>query len=180
MQINVASIMTRQTISARPDSTVAEIAKLLTDHDISAVPVCAEDGALLGMISEGDLVRPFREEHSLRSAWWLGVLSRGKTLAQKLADYIQTDQRCARDLMTHAVITTSETTTPAEIADLLLRHRIKRVPVVRNGQLVGIVSRADLVRALSVWRDTLGEREWQPSPGGSDHPLIVSAARGQN
>src|ERR1700693_945041 len=108
MSIAATDIMTRQVVTARPDSTVAEVAQLLTDHDISAVPVCAHDGTLLGMISEGDLMRPFGQDHSLRRAWWLGTLARGNALAPALADYIRVDRRHAGDLMTQPVVTAAE------------------------------------------------------------------------
>jgi CBS domain-containing protein len=178
MSINAASIMTRQKITTRPDSTVAEVARLLTYHDISAVPVCDADGTLLGMISEGDLMRPFGREHDLHRAWWLGVLSAGDLLAQRLADYIRQDRRHVRDLMTHPAVTAGEMTTLGEIANLLLRHRIKRVPVLRDGQLVGIVSQADLVRELALWPDAFDHEEWQPSRAGSDRPLTDVAGSG--
>jgi len=170
MPKNAASIMTRRVITARPDSSVADIARLLSEHAISAVPICAEDGALLGMISESDLLRPFREEHSLRPDWWLGVLSLGGRLAPALAAYIQQDAHCARDLMTQPVITACETATPEEIADRLLRYHIKRVPIVRDGRLVGIVSRANLITALALQRDGDGHSDWQPKRAGGDNP----------
>jgi CBS domain-containing protein len=170
MPINVADIMTRQVIIARPDSTVAEVASLLTGHDISAVPVCADDGTLLGIISEGDLMRPFRQEHGLRRDWWIGILSSGEELARALADYIRQDHRGASDLMTQPVITASETASLVEIADLLLRHNIKRVPIVRDHQVVGIVSRVDLIRAMVLQRAVFHHRAWQPGKAGSDNP----------
>jgi CBS domain-containing protein len=170
MPMNVADIMTRQVIIARPDSTVAEVASLLTGHDISAVPVCADDGTLLGIISEGDLMRPFRQEHSLRRAWWLGILSSGGELARALADYIQQDHRGASDLMTQPVITAGETASLVEIADLLLRHNIKRVPIVRDHHVVGIVSRLDLIRAVASQRVVFHELDWQPGKAGRDNP----------
>jgi CBS domain-containing protein len=169
MPIDAAGIMTRQTITARPDSTVAEVAGLLSQHDISAVPVCSDDGILLGMISEGDLLRPFREEHSLRRAWWLGVLAIGASMAHALARYIQQDHRRAEDLMTRAVISANEMLTPEDIAQLLLRHNIKRVPITRNGVLVGIVSRADLIRVLA-WQRSPVEEDWQANAAGGDNP----------
>ncbi|HEX2941854.1 MAG TPA: CBS domain-containing protein [Rhodopila sp.] len=174
MPMDAASIMTRQIITARPDSSVADVAKLLTDYDIGAVPVCAADGALLGIISESDLMRPFREDHSLRRAWWLAILSHGDTLPQQLADYIRQDRHCASDLMTHPVITAQEDICLSDLAVLLLQHHIKRVPIVRDGRPVGIVSRADLVRALALHRDAFGETTWEPSCAGSDNPAIIS------
>ncbi|HQT76594.1 MAG TPA: CBS domain-containing protein [Rhodopila sp.] len=173
MSMDAASIMTRQTITARPDSTVAEVAKLLTDYDIGAVPVCAADGTLLGMISESDLMRPFREANALRRPWWLAVLALGDDLAQKLADYVRQDHRRASDLMTHPVITAEEGISLPELAILLLQHRIKRVPIVRHGRLVGIVSRADLIRTVALRREAFGDVNWEPSGAGSDNPAIV-------
>jgi CBS domain-containing protein len=170
MTMDAARIMTRRTITARPDSTVAEVAGLLSQHDISAVPVCADDGTLLGIISEGDLLRPFREEHSLRRAWWLGVLSAGEPMAHALARYLQQDHRHAEDLMTRTVISASETLAPEDIAKLLLRHNIKRVPITRNGLLVGLVSRADLIRALARQKSSVDDQDWHPNSAGSDNP----------
>jgi len=97
-------------------------------------------------------------------------------MARALADHIPLDHRRACDLMTHPVITANETATPAEIADLLLRHRIKRVPIVREGHLVGIFSRADLIRDLALRRDQFDGLEWQPSRLRGDNPAIVLPA----
>src|SRR6185437_1788911 len=99
MTIDAASIMTRTVVSARPDDTVAQVAALLTEHEISAVPVCDKDGKLIGMLSEGDLMRPFGEENALRRSWWLGMLAEGTDLAPEFLDYVRLDRRRARDLM---------------------------------------------------------------------------------
>lgn len=168
--IDAADIMTRPVVSARPDSTVAEVAKLLNEHDISAVPVCAEDGTLLGMISDGDLMRPFGQDYALRRTWWLGLLAGGDALVRTLADYLQTDRRQAGDLMTHPAITAADDATLGEIAELLMCHRIKRVPIVKDGKLVGIVSRANLINALAVHPAPLADWEWPLAMAGSDNP----------
>jgi CBS domain-containing protein len=170
MPKNAASIMTRQVATIRPDATVAETARLMLDRDIRALPVCAEDGTLLGMISESDLMRPFREEHGLRRPWWLAVLSSADRLARPLAEYIRNDRRRARDLMTAPAITATETAGLAEVVVQLLRHRIKRMPIVRDGRLMGIVSREDLIRILALEPDILGGAPRQPSRIGSDRP----------
>lgn len=149
MTIDAASIMTRDVVTAGPDDTVARVAALLTEHEISAVPVCDKDGKLLGMLSEGDLMQPFGQENALRRAWWLGMLAEGTDLAPEFLDYVRLDRRRAKDLMKTDVITATERSSAAEIADLLNKHKIKRVPIVRDGKLVGIVSRADLIRAMS-------------------------------
>jgi CBS domain-containing protein len=141
--------MTRQVITAGPNDTVAQVAELLSDHAISAVPVCNERGQVLGMLSEGDLMRPFSNAHSEKRAWWLNLLAEGTDLAPSFLDYLRMDRRHARDLMTKPVITATSKTTLPELADLLARHGIKRVPIVQDGRLLGIVSRADLVRAMA-------------------------------
>ena len=155
MIMDAGSIMTRTVITAGPDDTVRALAALFTRHGISAVPICDKDGMLLGVISEGDLMRPFGQANKLRRDWWLGLLAEGTDLAPEFLDYLRIDNHRARDLMTASAITATESTTVSEIADLLQRHHIKRVPIVRDGKVVGIVSRADLVRALARTPDAL-------------------------
>jgi len=147
--LTAGAVMTKKVASARPDDTVAEVARLLTAHDISAVPVCDASGALLGMLSEGDLMRPFGEAFAMKRAWWLNILAEGTDIAPAFVDYLRMDHRKASDLMSRPVITATESMTLPEIADLLAEHHIKRVPIVRDGKIVGIVSRADIVRALA-------------------------------
>ena len=149
MPLDAATIMTRTVVTVGPDDTIAAVAKALTDHGISAVPVVAPDGALLGMISEGDLMRPFGQENALRRDWWLNLIAEGTDLSQEFLDYIRLDRHRARDLMSPKVVTAPETASIGELADLLAHHRIKRVPILRAGKLAGIVSRADIVRALA-------------------------------
>lgn len=157
MSLTAANIITRDVITARPDDSVADVARLLSDHEVSAVPVCDEQGRVLGMLSEGDLMRPLGKENALKRDWWLTLLAEGTDLAPAFVDYIRLDNRRARDLMVRPVITAADTANVPEIADLLARHRIKRVPVVRDGKLVGIVSRADVVRALATTPEAVME-----------------------
>lgn len=137
-------IMTTDVVTVAPDTTVKEIASLLLQHRISAVPV-TQGGKVLGIVSEGDLMhRPESATERARS-WWLRAFTDSETLAQ---EYAKSHGRRAVDVMTRHVVAVAEETETAEIANLLDSHRIKRVPVVRGGKLVGIVSRADLLRAL--------------------------------
>ncbi len=142
-------IMTQRVVAARPDDTVADVAKLLSENCISAVPVCDPDGRLLGMISEGDLMRPFGQENATKRAWWLNMLAEGTELASGFVDYLRLDQHRARDLMSSPAVTATEAANIGEVADLLFRHKIKRVPIVRDGKVVGVVSRADLIHTLA-------------------------------
>ena len=157
MSVDAATIMTQDVVTAGPDETVAQVARKLATHHISAVPVCDKDGMVLGMLSEGDLMRPFSTETEIRRAWWLRMLAEGTELAPAFLNYVREDQRRAKDLMVTPVITAMEQTPAREIADLMMQHHIKRVPIVRNGRLVGIVARADLVRAIARSPDALSE-----------------------
>lgn len=147
--MDAASIMTRGVITAHPTDTVARVARILAEHAISAVPVCDDNGALLGMISEGDLMRPFVDTNVRRRAWWLTLLADGNDLAPEFLDYVRLDRHQIGDLMTKPVITATETAHVTELAEQMVRNRIKRVPIVRGEKLVGIVSRADVIRAIA-------------------------------
>jgi CBS domain-containing protein len=172
MAITAANIMSRQVIVVRPDGTLVEAARLFNERDISAAPVCAEDGTLLGMISESDLKRPFKKGRALGAPWWLNILRFGDQLVRELAYCIKSDHRCVRDVMTQPAITSEETCSISQIADLLLRHRIGHVPIMRAGRLVGIVSHRDLIQALACCDYAFDMADWRPSQAGSDHPAI--------
>jgi CBS domain-containing protein len=138
--------MTRKVIAAAPDTTIDQIAALLIKHRISAVPIVDQRGNLVGLVSEGDLMRRVEGSNRERRAWWLSLFS-GKERTP--ADFIKERGRHARDIMTKNVRTVAPETTVGEIAQILERHQIKRVPVVESGRLVGIVSRANLLHALA-------------------------------
>ena len=143
-------VMTTAVVTAGPDTSTQEIAELLLEHGISAVPVVDDTGEVIGMVSEGDLLRFNDEDREARRAWWLAMLADGgNSRYEPLASQTTHDRR-ARDVMSAPVVTVSEHTDVSEIGKLLGTHKIKRVPVLRDGQIVGIVSRADLVRALSL------------------------------
>jgi CBS domain-containing protein len=147
--LNASSIMTRDVVTARPTDTVAHVARLLSDRGISAVPICDDDGALLGMASEGDLMRPFVDSNVKRRGWWLTLLADGTDLAPEFLEYVRLDRHKVGDLMTTPVITAQESASLTDLADEMVHHRIKRIPIVRDGKLVGIVSRADVIRAIA-------------------------------
>ena len=147
--------MTRAVVTASPDDDVSTLAGLLTKHGISGMPVCDKDGALLGIISEGDLMRPFGEANSMRRDWWLALLAEGERLAPEFLDYIRLDRRRARDLMTAKVIVATEDTSAQKLADLLRQHGIKRLPIMKDGKVIGIVSRADLIHAVAQGGDLM-------------------------
>jgi len=148
-------VMTTGVITVDPDTSVQAVAKLLSERGISGVPVVDAADRLVGIVSEGDLLhrvetgterRPERLTGRRRS-WWLDTIASDEDLAR---DYAKSHGRTAKDVMTREVISVSDTTELADVAMLLETKRIKRVPVLRDGKLVGIVSRANLVRALAI------------------------------
>jgi len=147
--LDASSIMTREVVTARPTDTVAHVARLLSKNAISAVPICDAECTLLGMVSEGDLMRPFVDSNVKRRAWWLTLLADGTDLAPEFLDYVRLDRHEVGDVMTRPVIDAPATASITELAELMTRHRIKRLPIVRDGKLIGIVSRADVIRTIA-------------------------------
>lgn len=139
-------IMTTRLVTARPDTPVRELAVQMLEQRISAVPIVDDEDRLLGIVSESDLLRRPETGGERQRAWWLQLLSDAGDTA---AEYVRAHGRYARDVMTRSIIAAHEDTAAAEIADLMQRHSVKRVPVVRDGRLVGIVSRVDLLRGLA-------------------------------
>lgn len=154
-------IMTTDVITVAPDEEVDHVARLLLDHRISASPVVDPDGRMLGMVSEGDLMR--RAECGSSRSWWLALL------ADKTADFTRTLGTRARDVMTRDVVTVDEETPIAEIARILEGKSIKRVPVLRDRRLVGIVSRSDVLRALGAI-----EPRYDTPPSANDRQIRAS------
>ena len=142
-------IMTSAVVSVAPDTPARRIAQLLVDKGISAVPVVDAAGAPIGMVSEGDLIGRDEADRESRRDWWLTLLAEGEVVNADFLASLQAPERRARDVMAGPLVTVAEDTEASEIARLLTAHRIKRVPVVRDGRIVGIVSRADLLRALA-------------------------------
>jgi CBS domain-containing protein len=149
MTTTAAEIMTSPVVTVAPQTSVASIATLLAGNHISAVPVCWPDGTLAGLVSEGDLLRPFRESVRSKRDWWLTVLAEGERMSQEFLDYMRLDTRTAVDVMTAHVHTATERATLPQLAEIMTQHGVKRIPILRDRQVVGIVSRSDLVAALA-------------------------------
>lgn len=138
-------IMTPKVISVGPDAEVREIAQLLLEHRISAVPVVDDERHVLGIVSEGDLMRRVKSDEHQGRSWWLSLFTGGKDPGE----YVKSHGRKAREVMTPNPLTVEENTPLHTIARLLEKHHIKRVPVVREDKLVGIVSRANLLQGIA-------------------------------
>lgn len=138
-------VMTRDVISIAPDATVLQAARLMLQHHISGLPVVDKDGKLVGVLSEGDFLRrrETRTEHK-RSRWLEFLMGPGRIAAE----YSHSHGSKVAEVMTTEVQTVDEVTALEDIVELMERKRIKRVPVVCGGQLVGIVTRSNLMHAM--------------------------------
>ncbi|MCT8973692.1 CBS domain-containing protein [Microbaculum marinisediminis] len=138
-------VMTRDVVTVGPETSVRDIARQLVTSRISAVPVVDDGGQLVGLVSEGDLMRRPETGAERHPSWWLRLLAEPETSAR---DYVKSHGLSARDVMTRDVVTIAEDASLEDVATLLEGHRIKRVPVIRDGKIVGIVSRANLLHGL--------------------------------
>jgi len=139
-------VMVRDVVAVRPDTDVADAIKLLAEHDVSALPVLNKDGNLVGVLSEADLIHRAEIGTEKHRPWWLEAVTGASTLAKEFA---KSHGKKVREVMSDGVISVTEETPLSEIAALFERKRIKRVPVVKDGKLVGIVSRSNLIQALA-------------------------------
>jgi CBS domain-containing protein len=157
-------VMTTKVITVEPGTSVQALASLLSERGISGVPV-VEGDRVIGIVSEGDLLHRAetgteRRTQPRRSRWF-------DTPGEESArDYVKSHGRTVRDLMTREVISVADTADLAEMAAVMETNRIKRVPVMRDGKLVGIISRANLVRALAA-----AKPEPTAATEGDDHSI---------
>jgi CBS domain-containing protein len=157
-------VMTADVVTVTAETAVPEIAALLLKHRISAAPVVDARGGVLGIVSEGDLMhRPEAGTERKRRSWWLTLFGDQGDLAK---EFVKTHGLRAADVMTGEVVTVTDDTPLPAIAQILEERRIKRVPVVREGRLVGIVSRADLLRAVAA-----GKASAEPAPKPDDRAI---------
>jgi CBS domain-containing protein len=141
-------LMTRDVAVVGPETSLFDAVKLMAQRRISGMPVVDASGSIVGMLSEGDLLR-FRQGYTERQSHWLEMLAEGTNLAAEFLEGIHEQQHKVKSVMAKSVITVTEDTPAREIASLMYGKNIKRVPVVRDGKLAGIVARSDLVRALA-------------------------------
>ena len=171
-----ADVMTRDVIAIAPEATVGEAVAKMLDKGISGLFVIDAKGVLQGIITEGDLLHRSELGTGRRASWWLRLFSPGR----EAADFTESHSRRVSDLMTTDVITVDESAELTDIVQVLERNGIKRVAVVKNGNVTGVISRANLLRALSaIARETekasgddrtikasiereLGKQSWAP------------------
>ncbi len=145
-------VMVSPVHTVKTDALIQDVAKLFLERRISAAPVVDDEGNLVGIISEGDLLHRAEIGTGRRHSWWLSLIADHQVFA---AEYIKEHAQHVRDVMTRNVITASPDTPLDAVAAVLEKNAIKRVPIVENGQLVGVVSRANLIQALAASRGKL-------------------------
>jgi CBS domain-containing protein len=141
-------IMTPAVVTATPEMTIHDAATLFVEHHISGMPVVDADGKVVGIVSQGDLLHRV-ETGTGRSKrpWWLELLA--SSPREQAARYVKEHGHTVGDVMCDTVISITEDMPLQQIADLMERRHLKRVPVLKDGKLVGIVSRSNLIRALA-------------------------------
>ncbi|MBI3198649.1 MAG: CBS domain-containing protein [Rhodospirillales bacterium] len=161
-------VMTRQIHAVMADASVYDAAQVLLNAGISAAPVIDADGKLIGIVSEADLM--YRTEIGTvpGKSWLQRLLADDAVLAN---DYIRAHSHRVADVMTKNLVTADERATLGEIATLMQRHRVKRIPIVRNGKVVGIVSRANLLQGLLA-RDSASSED--PTANEAVRTLVTS------
>lgn len=143
--MKAADIMSRNVVSVKPEATVLQAARLMLQHHISGVPVIDADGRLVGVLSEGDFLRRRETATERRRSRWLEFLMGPGKIA---SEYTRSHGNKVAEVMTEGVQTIGEDTSLEEIVELMERRRIKRVPVLRGAEVVGIVTRSNLMHAM--------------------------------
>lgn len=144
--MKASDVMTTKVISVRPDATLSQMIRLMLDHRISGLPVVADGGKLVGVVSEGDCLRRSETGTEAKRSFWRDLLTGSETLA---SEYIRSHGRKVSEVMTPDPISVSPDTDLSEVIHIMEKNQIKRVPVVKDGAVVGIISRANLLQALS-------------------------------
>lgn len=144
--MKVSDFMTRKVVSATPTMPIAAMASLMVEQRLSALPVIDGAGRLVGIVSESDLMRRPETATERQSSWWLRLFAAPETLAER---YVKSHGLTAKEIMTAKVVSIEPNASLAAAAELMDKHRVKRLPVTHDGILVGIIARADLVRALT-------------------------------
>jgi CBS domain-containing protein len=143
--MKAADLMTSFVVTVKPDATIECAAQLMLQYRISGLPVTDSDGAVLGIVTESDLLRRAETGTEKRHARWVSLLMSPGRLAQ---EYVHAHGRKVGEVMTERVFTVTPQTPLSDVVALMETKRVKRLPVVSQGRLVGIVSRADVMAAL--------------------------------
>ena len=141
-------IMVKDVITVSPEATIREIATVLIENKISGVPVVAANGNLVGIVTEGDLLYKENNPRIPDFINILGAIIYYRNVERYNADFKKLMAGTASEIMTAKTIVVSEDTEIDKIVGLMLEHDIKRIPVVNGDQVIGIISRADIIKTL--------------------------------
>jgi len=161
--MKASEVMTRNVVTVGRGTPVAKAIRVMLDNHVSGLPVLDDDGKIAGILTEGDLLRRGETGTERHRPRWLEVLMGPGRMA---GEYVRTHGRRVGGIMTQNVVSVTPDTALDEIVQLMERRRIKRVPVMDGDALVGVVSRADLLRALA------SVLEKQPSGTHSDDEIL--------
>lgn len=164
-----SDVMTRAMITISPDATVHDAAQLMLSRGISGLLVVDGKGDLAGVVTEGDLLRRDEIGTETERSRWLRLLV---SPSRQAADFVRAHGRHVRDVMTTDVVSIAHDETLEAVVALMEKNRIKRVPVTRDGRVVGILSRSDLLRAL------IGRMRGAPPPAADDVGLRAAILDG--
>ncbi len=161
--MNVKSLMSPNIISVRPDTMIGDAARIMLAQRVSGLPVLDEKGALVGVVTEGDLLRRSEIQTEGKPPGWWQTFFMPSAAA---ADYVLTHSRHVSGVMTHNPVFVTPETELDEVAQLMVKKRIKRLPVMEHDKLVGVISRSDLLRALA-------RRLVTTKPPGTDSEILA-------
>jgi CBS domain-containing protein len=164
--MKVRDIMSTKVVTVSPSTSVRDIAGLMVEKHVSGLPVLNDNGTLVGMVSEGDLLRRPEIGTQKHRRRWVSFFS---GVDEQAREFTKSHALRAGDVMTEQVIHVSEETPLGDVVGLMEKHNIKRLPVLSDGKLVGIVSRADLLRALAA-------RQADPLPPPAESDATIRAA----
>ena len=159
-------IMSVKVITVSPSTPVRELAAMMVEKHVSGLPVVNDDGTLVGIVSEGDLLRRPEIDTEKHRRRWAAFFTGADEQAR---EFSKSHAKRAADVMTRRVFHVSESTPLGDVVSMMEKHRVKRLPVLADGKLVGIVSRADLLRALAA-------SQAEPLPPAADSDAAIRAA----
>jgi len=166
-------VMTRPVISVNPACTVAQVVEVMLKHGLSGLPVIDDAGRLAGIVTEQDLLRRGELGTEVKRPRWVKFLLDPESLA---SEYVRAHGRSVREVMTAVVAFVGEDTQLDEVVRRMEHYRVKRVPVLSEGKVVGIVSRGDIVRALA---SRLAESTPRAADDDAIHGAIVAEMQAQ-
>jgi CBS domain-containing protein len=146
--LTAADVMTRDVATVRPNDTLRRAAQIMLERGVSGLPVVEADGRVVGVVSEADLIRQ-DESQTRRFRWWLDVLAEGENLSDEFLAAIHAINRPVSKVMRTGLVRVSEQTPLREVAEKIVRQNIRRVLVMKDDRLAGVVARRDLVKVLA-------------------------------